>query len=99
MAVTRAKSLLIIVGNPHVLQYDNYWRELLVFCQQRGGYKGTNFVLDLAAAAGEPIANVNERLDELLRELSELSLEQGRMMCFFSPPSFLFFSYPFFIFR
>lgn len=40
VAVTRAKALLIVVGNPHLLNTDRHWRRLLRFCVQRGGYTG-----------------------------------------------------------
>lgn len=40
VAVTRAKALLIVVGNPHVLNSDRHWRRLLHFCIERGGYTG-----------------------------------------------------------
>jgi len=40
VAVTRAKALLIIVGNPHVLQRDVCWRKMLQFCVDNGAYTG-----------------------------------------------------------
>lgn len=40
VAVTRAKALLIVVGNPHVLNSDRHWRRLLHFCIERSGYTG-----------------------------------------------------------
>ena len=40
VAVTRAKALLIVVGNPHVLVRDPSWGELLRYCHQRGGHRG-----------------------------------------------------------
>jgi len=38
--ITRAKCMLIIVGNPHVLNECKYWKELLKFCIKLGAYKG-----------------------------------------------------------
>lgn len=43
VAVTRAKSLLIIVGNPHTLNKDTCWRSLLQFCIRKRAYKGVHF--------------------------------------------------------
>ena len=40
VAVTRAKALLIIVGNPHVLQRDVCWRKMLQFCVDNKAYTG-----------------------------------------------------------
>lgn len=40
VAITRAKALVIVVGNPHVLVGDPNWGALLRFCVSRGGYTG-----------------------------------------------------------
>ena len=40
VAVTRAKALLIVVGNPHVLCADQHWATLLQYAIQRGAYRG-----------------------------------------------------------
>lgn len=40
MAVTRAKSLLIIVGDPHVLSLDPLWRSYLNYIYNHGGWTG-----------------------------------------------------------
>jgi len=40
VALTRSKALLITVGDPDVLQCDVYWRELIFFCKDNGGYTG-----------------------------------------------------------
>ncbi len=44
MAVTRAKALLIIVGNPFLLRVDQNWNQLLQFVRHRGGYTGVDMV-------------------------------------------------------
>lgn len=43
VAVTRARALLIVVGNPNVLQHDRCWRTLLEHCIANGAYKGPPF--------------------------------------------------------
>ncbi|XP_049791620.1 putative helicase MOV-10 isoform X1 [Schistocerca nitens] len=43
VAVTRAKALLIVVGNPNVLQYDRSWKSLLEFCRKNGAYTGCKY--------------------------------------------------------
>lgn len=40
VAITRAKSLLIVTGNPHILCKDPYWNKLLWYCVDKGSYKG-----------------------------------------------------------
>ena len=40
VAITRAKALLIIVGNPDILKMDLDWREFLAFCQRHGLWFG-----------------------------------------------------------
>lgn len=49
VAVTRAQSVLVLVGNPWLLRRDECWRELIAFCVARGAYRGP----DLDAAADE----------------------------------------------
>ncbi|KAM8795940.1 helicase MOV-10 [Eudromia elegans] len=40
VALTRAKALLIVVGNPAVLAKDPHWRRFLTYCKEEGGYTG-----------------------------------------------------------
>ncbi|XP_067269748.1 putative helicase mov-10-B.1 [Pseudorasbora parva] len=40
VAVTRAKALLIMVGNPIILQTDTTWGRFINFCQDQKGYIG-----------------------------------------------------------
>ncbi|XP_078437162.1 P-loop containing nucleoside triphosphate hydrolases superfamily protein [Wolffia australiana] len=40
VAITRAKSLLIIIGNPHVIAKDQHWDKLLRYCAGNGSYLG-----------------------------------------------------------
>ena len=49
VAISRARALLIIVGNPHLLCYDAYWKTLFKYCYRNGSYIGCNpppFVFD-----------------------------------------------------
>ncbi|KAI4497922.1 hypothetical protein M0802_007038 [Mischocyttarus mexicanus] len=43
VAITRARALLIILGNPELLAKDPYWRSILIFCLKRNAYTGCNF--------------------------------------------------------
>ncbi|XP_073471825.1 putative helicase MOV-10 [Aquarana catesbeiana] len=40
VAITRAKALLILVGNPVILSEDPYWARFLKFCSEKGGSTG-----------------------------------------------------------
>ncbi|XP_047333760.1 probable RNA helicase SDE3 [Impatiens glandulifera] len=40
VAITRAKSLMIIIGNPHITSKDPYWNALLWYCVDGGSYMG-----------------------------------------------------------
>lgn len=40
VAITRAKSLLMIVGNPHIITKDRHWDKLLRYCADNGSYQG-----------------------------------------------------------
>ncbi|KAK5863608.1 hypothetical protein PBY51_000629 [Eleginops maclovinus] len=40
VAVTRAKALLIVVGNPRVLNTDATWSRFIQYCRDEGGYTG-----------------------------------------------------------
>ncbi|NXF64323.1 SDE3 helicase, partial [Ciccaba nigrolineata] len=40
VAITRAKALLIVVGNPAVLSKDQHWHRFLGYCREEGGYTG-----------------------------------------------------------
>uniref|UniRef100_H3BES1 RNA helicase n=1 Tax=Latimeria chalumnae TaxID=7897 RepID=H3BES1_LATCH len=46
VAMTRAKALLIVVGNPIVLSKDEIWRKFIRYCSDAGGYTGTNWFED-----------------------------------------------------
>uniref|UniRef100_A0A674KB04 RNA helicase n=1 Tax=Terrapene triunguis TaxID=2587831 RepID=A0A674KB04_9SAUR len=62
VAITRAKALLIIVGNPTVLSKDPHWNTFLRYCTAKGGY------------TGYPYAEESPEEDALLEELNSLHL-------------------------
>ncbi|XP_034724950.1 putative helicase mov-10-B.1 [Etheostoma cragini] len=43
VALTRARSLLIVVGNPVILNKDPYWEKFIRYCVNEQGYTGFNF--------------------------------------------------------
>ncbi|XP_065863274.1 probable RNA helicase SDE3 [Euphorbia lathyris] len=40
VAITRAMSLLVIIGNPHIISKDPYWNKLLWYCVDNESYQG-----------------------------------------------------------
>uniref|UniRef100_A0AAQ4QBB5 RNA helicase n=1 Tax=Gasterosteus aculeatus aculeatus TaxID=481459 RepID=A0AAQ4QBB5_GASAC len=43
VALTRARSLLIVVGNPVILNKDPTWEKFISYCVQENGYTGFHF--------------------------------------------------------
>ncbi|XP_077506018.1 putative helicase MOV-10 isoform X2 [Amblyomma americanum] len=43
VSVTRAKALMVIVGNPRVLCQDPCWNKMIEFCVSKGAYRGMKF--------------------------------------------------------
>ncbi|NWU92314.1 SDE3 helicase, partial [Upupa epops] len=62
VAITRAKALLIVVGNPAVLSKDQHWHRFLSYCREQGGY------------TGYPWEDESPAEDELATELHALQL-------------------------
>merc|ERR1712240_912185 len=69
VAITRAKALLIIVGNPHILGQDEDWRALLNFSLDRGCYKGCTYNRE----SDDDFDRMETRLRGLLLDDSEIS--------------------------
>jgi helicase MOV-10 len=74
VAITRAKALMIVVGNPHVLGQDEYWNALLEYVQQNGGYTGCQYSprsdMDI-----DRLEQSLQRLNILLQDSADLSPE------------------------
>ncbi|KAJ1138600.1 hypothetical protein NDU88_004981 [Pleurodeles waltl] len=62
VAITRAKALLIVVGNPIILDKDPNWSRFLKYCSDNGGYTGF------------PYQEENMAEDDLAERLSALNL-------------------------
>lgn len=43
VAITRARALLIIIGNPNLLSQDPYWRTVITYCIEQSSYTGCDF--------------------------------------------------------
>jgi len=40
VAVSRARAMMIIFGNPHLLAVDECWRHFILYCAQNNAYFG-----------------------------------------------------------
>ncbi|KAF8392378.1 hypothetical protein HHK36_022720 [Tetracentron sinense] len=71
VAVTRARSLLIIVGNPHIISKDTYWEKLLWHCADNNSYQGCPLPERQEFAEKDPIQEDNLNFDEEYPQPSE----------------------------
>jgi hypothetical protein len=65
VAITRARSLLIIVGNPILLELDENWRELINFSLEHNSYRGCKYSPRVGT---EWMQKVIERFDKLSKD-------------------------------
>ncbi|EFA02630.2 putative RNA helicase armi-like Protein [Tribolium castaneum] len=68
VAITRAKALLIIVGNPNILQHDNYWRSMISYCENNNALIGDKFVFDNSG---------DTKMDDLIRQAQVMTITDG----------------------
>lgn len=68
VALTRAKALLVVVGNANLLQEDDHWKVFVQYCQQRGAFKGT----PVRPSSGN--GSKGERFWKLMHELGRVVL-------------------------
>ncbi|KAG9002612.1 hypothetical protein FRB94_003760 [Tulasnella sp. JGI-2019a] len=74
VAITRAKGLLIIVGDPSVLGLDPLWRKLLNYVHINGGWTGTQPDWNpRATVAGDPGTYVQQRQAQRDADMEELT--------------------------
>ncbi|KAL4226712.1 Helicase MOV-10 [Mactra antiquata] len=62
VTVTRAKALLIVVGNPHTLGGDFHWDQLIKVCEDNNSY------------TGEVRMNEDDELEDLVQRLAAIDL-------------------------
>ncbi|XP_054473304.1 putative helicase mov-10-B.1 [Anoplopoma fimbria] len=77
VALTRARSLLIVVGNPVILNKDPTWEKFISYCVKEKGYTG----FDFEDAEGEDdivsrLATLKINLDDDDPEIEESALQQ-----------------------
>ena len=74
VAITRAKSLLIVIGNPFLLAHCEEWRALIYYCRMNDSYTGIDFdgkPSDYYLGSDEAIADVLDEVDRVRAERDE----------------------------
>lgn len=75
VAMSRAKSLLIVVGNPAMLEKDQCCRDLLMYCMRNGRYRGPNFFPSLLEeVASDALETTNDSKARVIDNRAELAL-------------------------
>jgi helicase MOV-10 len=67
VAVTRAKFLMIVIGNPETLQKDRNWYQFVKYCHENGACKGLPFKMKefVEKPAQEEVTDLGEELLKL----------------------------------
>ncbi|KAI8851245.1 P-loop containing nucleoside triphosphate hydrolase protein [Chytridium lagenaria] len=79
VALTRAKSLLVIVGNPALLVLDPFWKEHLTFYVQNNCYTGCPLPTQLLQVQNDPAVRRSSSTSDL-RKPQNLSLTETTIL-------------------
>ncbi|CAM9319414.1 unnamed protein product [Chrysoparadoxa australica] len=73
VALTRAKALAIVVGNPHLLIEEAYWKDVLTYCRDHGTYRGCDCAaLELHGREQDPLLLMQSVLQKSLLGAAQL---------------------------
>ncbi|KDR78399.1 hypothetical protein GALMADRAFT_245562 [Galerina marginata CBS 339.88] len=73
VAITRAKELLVVIGNGAILQRDPYWKSFLQFALRNGLYEGPGLSLEMD---GNYISRLESELVQSGSEAADLDPEE-----------------------
>lgn len=71
VAITRAKALLIVVGNPHILVHDKNWRCLIEYCRMNDSCTGCDGGSTPDGVADQELADLVEQAERAYQGYSE----------------------------
>ena len=75
VSVTRAKALLIIIGDPNVLALDPLWSSFLHYIHANGGWRGSPSWDEVAPQDGQTIAQgAIEDMNDFTRRMEKMTL-------------------------
>lgn len=77
VALTRAKALLIVIGNPETLQQDPNWFEFIRYCYEKNAIRGVKFVLDEKRHIVKQLAGKEAYLSVIQNSLDEMVKKVG----------------------
>ena len=76
VAISRAKALLVVVGNPEVLAHDAHWRKLLELVLQKGSWAGAPPPRGLGGGGGAAGAS----------DMDDMAAAMQRLICWAGAP-------------
>ncbi|KXJ70475.1 putative helicase MOV-10 [Aedes albopictus] len=81
VALTRAKALLVVIGNPETLQQDPNWFEFIRYCFRAGAIRGVKFELDEKQhqvkeldAKDAYLTLIQEKLDNIIKHMEAVKM-------------------------
>ncbi|KAH9477003.1 RNA helicase Mov10l1 [Psilocybe cubensis] len=77
VAITRAKDLLVVIGNGSLLQRDPYWKSFLQFALRHGLYEGPELSLEMD---GNYISRLESKLLHSAMDASEMDPEEQGLL-------------------
>merc|ERR1711988_1204171 len=81
VAITRAKALMVVVGNPYLLCMDKWWKDLLKYIVENRCYKGVDFSIPHEENFENPEGFVDiDRSDIIARNEMEIIEQKFREM-------------------
>ncbi|XP_052806169.1 putative helicase mov-10-B.1 [Mya arenaria] len=74
VAITRARALLIVVGNPITLEQDSHWKRFIDFCDRNGGFCGSRgqFAKSKGGKGGNVKTETSKSAEEIKGEMDEI---------------------------
>ncbi|GJQ87580.1 hypothetical protein Trydic_g17422 [Trypoxylus dichotomus] len=73
VSITRAKALVIVVGNPNLLQYEAYWKKFIHFCEQNKCMTGSSFEFSPKAVDSLALDMAKLRIDGQPDDVADFS--------------------------
>ncbi|XP_017548982.1 putative helicase mov-10-B.2 [Pygocentrus nattereri] len=83
VAMTRARSLLIVVGNPIILSSDSTWSRFIEYCTVEGGYTGLNRAI--VEGTEEVVARLTALSIQKEAEVDTVNTEESAVQQYVNP--------------
>ncbi len=71
VVITRAKALMIVIGNPHVLARNQYWNQLLKYSIELNAYTGCNLPIFLNQSMAKLVVTKEDAVEAEAANCSE----------------------------